>query len=224
MRTIEAARRAGCSVQQLHKLEAAGVLPDVPRTPSGYRVYDDTHVASAVAYRALATGVGPAEARVIMAAAHQDESRFLALFDAAHAAIAQERIELAAAGKALRSISSDPLVDVRPEDDLSIGELAAALDVRTSALRHWEAEGLLSPRRGPHGERTFGPADVRDARLIQQLRQAGYRIPPLRELLPQLRNAEETALALTQRARHLDERSRALLRAGAALAGARVSA
>ena len=56
MRTIDIARRAGCSIQQVGKLEAAGVLPPAPRTAAGYREWDDTHLAGVLAYRQLTLG------------------------------------------------------------------------------------------------------------------------------------------------------------------------
>ena len=71
MRTAEVARLAGCSVQQVRKLEDRGVLPPAPRTDAGYREYRAVHLASALAYRSLATAIGPTEARVLMRLAHR---------------------------------------------------------------------------------------------------------------------------------------------------------
>jgi DNA-binding transcriptional MerR regulator len=103
---------------------------------------------------------------------------------------------------------------------MSISELAGALGVRTSTLRHWDAEGLVVPARTSAAARTYSPSDVRDARVVHQLRRAGYRIGPLRALMPQLRRArrgEEVVAALTARDASITTCSRALLRAAAAL-------
>jgi hypothetical protein len=62
---------------------------------------------------------------------------------------------------------------------------------------------------------------VRDARIVHQLRLAGYRIGPLRALLPELRGArrgEDVLAALATRDAAVDTRSRALLQGSAALA------
>src|ERR687894_312764 len=92
LRTVDVARRAGCSVQQVRDLERDGVLPPVPRTPSGYRSWTEAHLRAALAYRALAAGAGPVDARAIMRAAHRDPpSRLLALLDEAHARLHAER-------------------------------------------------------------------------------------------------------------------------------------
>lgn len=83
MRTVDVARRAGCSIQQVRKLEAAGVLPPAPRTTSGYRQYHERHAASLLVYQQLAAAIGPVQARLLLRDAHRDESAMLARLDAA---------------------------------------------------------------------------------------------------------------------------------------------
>lgn len=222
MRTVDVARNAGYSVQQVRNLEREGVLPPAVRTATGYRIYGQLHLQSALAYRALAAGAGPVEAKKIVKAAHQSPtSQVLALLDAAHAQLHTERTELRHAQRAAQAISSEPLDDVRASDSMSISELAAALGVRPSTLRHWDAEGLVVPDRDPtRGTRNYTPSQVRDARIVHQLRKAGYRVAPLRALMPALRRArpsEDLTAALTARDASLATRSRALLDGSAAL-------
>jgi DNA-binding transcriptional MerR regulator len=222
LRTVDVARRAGYSVQQVRNLERDGVLPPAARTPAGYRVHGEIHVRSALAYRALAAGAGPVEAKKIVQAVHRsDVARALALLDAAHARLDVERTELREAEAAARSISVEPIEDVRASDAMSVSELADALGLRPSTLRYWHAEGLVVPDRAPgRAVRRYTPAQVRDARIVHQLRKAGYRIPAIRALLPELRPArrsEEVAAALAARAAAIAARSRALLDGAAAL-------
>lgn len=222
MRTVAVARHAGYSVQQVRNLERDGVLPPATRTTAGYRVYTEQHVRSALAYRALAAGTGPVEARKIMRAAHgYPASELLALLDAAHARLDKERRELKLAIEAAETIAAEPIEDVRPSDSMSISELAVALGVRPSALRHWDAEGLVVPRRASaRGTRRYSPHDVRDARIVHQLRIAGYRIARLRILMPELRRAhrwDEVMTTLAARDASIDARSKALLEGAAAL-------
>ncbi|QLY29353.1 MerR family transcriptional regulator [Nocardia huaxiensis] len=220
LRTAQVAERAGYSVQQIRTLEAAGVLPAATRTAAGYRVYGDAHVRSARAYRALAVAVGPVAAKTIMRAVHAEPvSTLLTLLDAAHADLDRERRDLALAQSAVTSIVGEPLEDVRSSDAMSISELAAALGIRASTLRHWEAMGLVNPHRtSTRAPRSYAPGDVRDARLVHQLRLAGYRIEPLRSLMPQLRGARawnDVLNGLDVRAATIETRSRALLTAAA---------
>ncbi|MEU0132527.1 MerR family transcriptional regulator [Streptomyces sp. NPDC006296] len=223
LRTVDVARRSGYSVQQVRNLERDGVLPPASRTAAGYRVYGERHLQSALAYRALAIGTGPAEAKRIVRAAHERPvAEALALLDAAHARLDRERADLALAEEAAVAISSDPIEDVRLADSMSVAELAAALGVRPSTLRHWDAEGLAVPDRvAPRGTRRYTPDQVRDARIVHQLRGVGYRIAPLRALMPDLRRGrgrKDIETALATRSASITARSRALLDAAAPLA------
>ena len=104
---------------------------------------------------------------------------------------------------------------------MGVSELATALGVRPSTLRHWDAEELVVPDREPaRGTRRYTPSQVRDARIVHQLRKAGYRIAPLRALMPELRRARrlaDVASALAAREAGIAARSQALLEGGAAL-------
>jgi DNA-binding transcriptional MerR regulator len=163
-------------------------------------------------------GVGPTEAKEIVRSAHRRRvADVLARLDAAHAKLDAERAELQRAEQAARAISSEPIADVRPSDSMSVAELAAALGVRPSTLRHWDAENLVVPdREGPRGTRRYTPRQVRDARIVHQLRLAGYRVPVLRDLMPRLRDSDVFA-ALASRDASIIVRSRALLQGAAAL-------
>jgi MerR family mercuric resistance operon transcriptional regulator len=43
LQRAELARRTGCNLETIRYYEKIGVMPDPPRTTSGYRVYDDSH-------------------------------------------------------------------------------------------------------------------------------------------------------------------------------------
>ena len=222
LRTVDVARRCGYSVQQVRNLERAGVLPPATRTGTGYRVYGEIHVQSGMAYRAFAAAVGPVEAKRIVRAAHLlPVEQLLALLDAVHARLDAERAALRRARQAAEAIAGEPIDDVRASDAMSVSELAAALGVRPSTLRHWDAEALVVPDRDPaRAARRYTPAQVRDARVVHQLRQAGYRIAALQALMPQLRRGRrgtDLAAALAARDATIAARSMALLDGAAAL-------
>lgn len=44
MQRAELARQTGCNLETIRYYEKIGMMPDPPRTGSGYRVYDDGHV------------------------------------------------------------------------------------------------------------------------------------------------------------------------------------
>ena len=188
LRPVDLARLAGVSTQQIRNYEDAGVLPPAARTASGHRVLTDAHRRALLAYRALLKGYGPATATGIMRAVHDgDVPGALALVDAAHAALHEERVVLRAAGEALRTLAREEPAPL-PRSGLRIGEVAALLGVRTSALRVWEAAGLLSPGRERGTRyRVYAPADVRDARLVHILRRSHYPLDQIRTVLEGLR-------------------------------------
>lgn len=193
LRTVDLARLAGVSTQQIRNYEEAGVLPPVPRTASGYRVFHDAHRHALLTHRALATGYGPVTAAQIMRTVHAgDVPGALALVDAAHAALHEERESLRAAAEALEALARERTAGNgtarRPSAPLRIGEVAGLLGVRASALRVWEEAGLLTPgRERATGYRRYGPADVRDARVVHTLRRSHYLFRQIRPVLDELR-------------------------------------
>ena len=44
LQRAELARRTGCNLETIRYYEKIGMMPDPPRTPAGYRVYDPDHV------------------------------------------------------------------------------------------------------------------------------------------------------------------------------------
>lgn len=222
LRPVDVARALGCSVQLVRDLEAQGVLPVADRTDSGYRRYTEQHLDAGRAYRAFAVGMGPVAAKAVLRAYLRGEvATALALLDAAHAQLHHERSLLEQTRRALDHLAAEPVLPTRPADAMGITELAEALGMRPSALRHWEVEGLLTAdRQGARAARRYSPEHVRDARVVQQLRAAGYRIPAIRRLLPELRRAGRSArvtAALGDRESTLTNRSTALLKGTACL-------
>ncbi|WP_121715654.1 MerR family transcriptional regulator [Streptomyces sp. E5N91] len=225
LRTVDLARAAGLSTQQVRNYEDAGVLPPAGRTDAGYRVFGERHRDALLTYRALQPGYGAVTATRVMRAVHAgDVAGALALVDAAHAALHEERVSLRAAGEALEALAGrDAAPPPRSGDGphrLRIGEVAALVGVRTSALRVWEAAGLLVPgREHGTGYRVYGPADVRDARVVRTLRRSHHLFEQIRPVLEDLRRAGSGAAlraAVEARGRALTVRTRSML-AGAAV-------
>ncbi|CAM5231909.1 hypothetical protein SVIOM342S_06440 [Streptomyces violaceorubidus] len=106
LRTVDLARAAGLSTQQIRNYEDAGVLPPAGRTDAGYRIFGGRHRDALLTYRALRPGYGAVTATRAMRAVHDgDVAAALALVDAAHAALHEERVSLRAAGEALEALA-----------------------------------------------------------------------------------------------------------------------
>ncbi|MFF9857593.1 TioE family transcriptional regulator [Streptomyces tendae] len=227
LRTVDLARTAGLSTQQVRNYEGAGVLPPAGRTDAGYRVFGERHRDALLTYRALQPGYGAVTATRVMRAVHDgDVAAALALVDAAHAALHEERVSLRAAGEALdvlagRDAAAPPPRSGDGAQGLRIGEVAALVGVRTSALRVWEEAGLLVPgRERGTGYRVYGPADVRDARVVRALRRSHHLFEQIRPVLEDLRRAgssEALRAAVEARGRALTARTRSMLAGAGAL-------
>ncbi|MFF0739490.1 MerR family transcriptional regulator [Streptomyces sp. NPDC004111] len=233
LRTVDVAGQTGYSVQQVRDLERLGVLPPAPRAGNGYRSYTPLHVRALHAYRGLAEAAGPGTARRLLAELRTrplDEA--VAAVNAVHAGLAREREETLRAQRALHTIRAEahtenpgqesPRQPRRPDDTMTITELAEALGVRTSTLRFWEQEGLIAPDRVTSlRARRYDPAAIDAARVVTALRAAGYAIPAVREVMDSLRDAagqDRAEHLLRTRLDLIATRSLALLRAGADLA------
>ena len=220
---MDLARRAGISTQLVRNYEAAGILPPAPRTESGYRQYGEEHLSALLAYRALQPGFGAEVATEIMRAVHAgDEALAYRLVDATHAELHEQRLATDAASEALGAAAAE-FLDEAPASgpSLLVGELAHRLGVRTSALRVWEAAGLLAPTREPGTKyRRYGPEQVRDARIIHMLRQGRYyfeQIKPVLEGLRRTGSTEALRAALAERRAAHDHRTHAMLHGAAHL-------
>jgi DNA-binding transcriptional MerR regulator len=217
LRPVDLARQAGVSTQLVRNYEAAGILPPAPRSDTGYRQYGPEHLSALLTYRALAPGFWPETATEIMRAVHRgDEAQAYRLVDAAHAALHEQRLATDAASEALAAMAAE-YVDEPPLSGpaLLVGELAHRLGVRTSALRVWEAAGLLAPMREPGTKyRRYGPEQVRDARIIHMLRQGRYSFEQIMPVVDGLRRTGSTEAlrnAIAERRAAHDRQTRAML-------------
>jgi len=214
--TAAIGRIVGYSTQQVRDLERLGVIPPADRHANGYRSYDRRHLDALRAYRALAAAIGPVPARQLMPTLlHGSIEDAAEKIDDLHVAIARGRGLVREALRGLDAILDDATDTFDDRDAMTIGELASALGIRTSALRHWEAEGLVRPDRSTTARvRTYGAGAISEARVVAALRSGGYPIPPIARILDQLRSQGMTARArqlLDDRLRDLTRRSVALL-------------
>ncbi|WP_448003207.1 MerR family transcriptional regulator [Agromyces bauzanensis] len=222
LRTAQVSTASGYSVQQVRDLERLGVIPPAVRGANDYRSYSSLHVRALAAYRGVAAAIGPVEARRLLVRIWtMDLEEAAAEVGAVHLRLATERGRLLQARDALQAIRADT-ESSGSDDAMTITELSRALGVRSSALRFWEREGLVAPRRMTSLQiRLYDPASIRALRIVAALRGAGYRIPAVRDILASLDGAEAgeaTARVLQQRLDALAQRTLALIEAGADLA------
>ena len=93
---------------------------------------------------------------------------------------------------------------------MTIGELAAQVGLRTSALRYYEAQGLLEPaERSEAGYRLYAADSVRVVQLIQRAQRLGFSLAEIKTLLSAWRSGDmnaEDVLSVAEERYHALER------------------
>jgi len=69
---------------------------------------------------------------------------------------------------------------------LSIGALAARTGLAVSAIRYYEAQGLVHPWRNAGGQRRFDRSDLRRLSFVMIAQQFGFTLPQIKAQLDQL--------------------------------------
>ena len=212
LRTIDLARGAGMSVQQVRNYEALGLLPVAERSKSGYRLYTQRHLAALNTARSLVVGYGWQRVPEIMRALHNgDLSSALAQIDAHHAEIASKRVQVGQTLDALRTLADQhaPTQIFRHSQRFRVGEAAKEVGVRVSALHFWEQQGLLHPVRDLYSRyRLYDEQQMRRLRLVVMLREAGYGFDVITPVLDELAAGKpEKAIEAVEKRR--DELARA---------------
>jgi DNA-binding transcriptional MerR regulator len=180
LRTSQIAQAVGVHPNTVRLYEEWGFLPPVPRSPSGYRLFTETHLDQMRLARTALHGGWPGQnirqsavklvrqsASGDLGGALEQAYRHLALVQAerAQTEIAADFLERWAQGAAA-DVATQPLL---------IGAAARLLNVTPDVLRNWERNGLLrAPRDARNGYRLYGAAEIGRLRVIKMLLRAGY--------------------------------------------------
>jgi MerR family redox-sensitive transcriptional activator SoxR len=73
-------------------------------------------------------------------------------------------------------------------EGMSIGALAARTGLAVSAIRYYEAQGLIRPWRNAGGQRRFQRSDLRRLSFVMIAQQFGFTLPQIRAELDRLPN------------------------------------
>jgi MerR family redox-sensitive transcriptional activator SoxR len=71
-------------------------------------------------------------------------------------------------------------------DGLTIGAVAGRTGLAVSAVRYYEAEGLVVPSRNDGGQRRFERADIRRLSFVKIAQQFGFTLPQIKAQLDSL--------------------------------------
>jgi len=180
LRTSDIAKAVGVHPNTVRLYEAWGLLPPIPRGPSGYRLFTEAHMDQMRLARMALGEPWPgrnirysATALVRQAAAGDLSGALEGAYD--HLALVQaERAQAESAAGFLERWAQGTALDAHVQP-LRIGEAAKLLAVTADRLRSWERDGLVKVPRDPgNGYRLYGPAEIGRLRVVRLLRYAGY--------------------------------------------------
>ncbi len=196
LRTSEVATAVGVHPNTVRLYEAWGLLPPIPRSPSGYRQFTEAHIDQLRLARKAFVGAWPGRPirRAAVAAVKRAASGDLGgALEQAYELLAVVQAERALAESAVRLLqrwAQGVASDATPVQ-LRIGEAAELLGVSRDRLRSWERNGLVHVPRDPaNGYRRYGAAEIGRLRVIRMLRRAGYSPMAILRMLLQLDRGE----------------------------------
>lgn len=195
MRTYQTAQIAemiGVHPNTIRFYEAIGLLPAIPRTESGYRVFNDTHLSQLrllrTAFRAeiLSDQLRQEVYAIVSAAALDEIDR---AYESTQRYLEHLRDERVNAEEAIR-ITLAILEDTGSSDDAVVyrGRLAVAelLGITIDVLRDWERNGLLQVPRNQKGYREYRTKEINRLKIIRTLRNAHYSMMSILRMLNRL--------------------------------------
>lgn len=190
IRPIDIAKKLGITTSALKHYEKWGIVPPAERASNGYRLYTEEHAAYFECIRAMFPGFGVDVTKQVMKKLQERElDDALWIVSEAQARLQQDKV---LAERTIRILETEQLdaVDARGrKKELTIGEVAAEIGVPTSAIRHWEKEGvLILPRDQDNGYRKFDGAQIRQIMIIRILRSANYPLELIKDVLHELKH------------------------------------
>lgn len=180
---IEIAKSLNVSTSALRHYETWGIVPTPERAKNGYRLYTEVHFAYFRFIRAMFPAVSM---RVISNVLRYIQQKNV---DAAFWIINEEQAKLhhekKMAENTLAILYNPDIMKLdrkKLKNEMTIGEVAELAEVTTSAIRHWEKEGLLVPNRNPdNGYRSFTQTHLSQILLIRAMRSKVHSLENLKE-------------------------------------------
>ncbi len=197
--TTQFAAMIGVHANTIRQYESWRLMPPIPRTPGGYRIFGAAHlgqarlIRSALRFTWLGGEMRHVAYAMVEAGAAGDLGGALEQAHRLQAMVRSERIQAEAAAAYLeRWAQGIPTGSTPP---MSIGQAARHLDVTIDMLHNWERNGLLRVSRNPqNGYRIYEARDLGRLRVIRTLRHARYSTMAILRMLTRLDEGKRTGL------------------------------
>ncbi|WP_000307925.1 MerR family DNA-binding transcriptional regulator, partial [Bacillus cereus] len=170
------------------RYEEQNLIPVVPRTESNHRFYTSIHFQAFITIRALLKGYDiPIVYKVMRMIKNVKFEEALWLINEQQFNVQVEKKRVEEILNMIQNADFTKYKNVELNERMSIGEAANIAGVNTSAIRHWEHEGLVhSERNKENGYRMFPISELRKILVISSLRKTVYYIENMKSLLDDL--------------------------------------
>lgn len=145
IRPIDIAKKLNISTSSLRNYETRGIVPPTERSSSGYRIYTEEHIAFFECIIAMAPGFGmEITSDVLMKLQRKELESALWIINKAQANNYDDKVLAENAMKLLENLNDE--INIM-EKYMTIDDVSKEAQIPATTLRHWEKEGLISPKR-----------------------------------------------------------------------------
>jgi DNA-binding transcriptional MerR regulator len=194
--TSEIAKAVDVHPNTVRLYEEWGLLPPIPRTPSGYRKFSEAHLDQmklarmAMHFTWLGGEIRKTAYEMVYSGAEGDLGGALELAYQLRVMIQAEQAQAEAAADFLENWAQGSAVESK-DKPRKIGEVAKLLNVTTDRLRNWERNGLIEVPRNPLNRyRFYRTREIGRLRVIRTLCQARYSQMAILRMLMRLDQGE----------------------------------
>ncbi|CAG7642516.1 MerR family DNA-binding transcriptional regulator [Paenibacillus allorhizosphaerae] len=182
------AEEMNVSTTTLRRYEEQGLIPDVPRTTGNHRYYKSVHVQAFIAIRSLLSGYDiPVVYEAMRSIKKGDINQALWLLNHQLYQMQAEKQRVEEMLAMIKNVDFAKSRNGKITNRMTIGKAAELAGVNSSAIRHWEKEGLIhSERDQENGYRMFTVSELRKILVISSLRKTIYYIENMKDLLNDL--------------------------------------
>jgi DNA-binding transcriptional MerR regulator len=193
LRTSDISRAVGVHPNTVRLYEAWGFLPPIPRSESGYRLFNEGHLEQMRLARLAFADPYPGRRirrsarKIVRVAATGDLNLAQNLAETHQELVRSELEQTGTAAAYLERWAAGQLPAKYSGPVVNRSGAAKLLDVTPETLRHWERNGLITvPRNRSNNYRQYGPAEIDRLRVIRLLSRAGYSTMAILRMIRQL--------------------------------------
>lgn len=182
------AKQLDVGTSAMRHYEEWGIVPPPKRKPNGYRVYTEEHLAYFQCIRALYPGFGMAAVRKIMPMIQASQFKeALWEINKLQAELYDRKQQALQSLELLQPDQMEHFLNRQKKKWYSIGEVEREIDVPATTIRHWETEGLITPKRNPeNGYRQYDREDIRHLLIIRTVQSSVFLLKTVREVLEEM--------------------------------------